>query len=163
MRAPIHSEKHISQFSLSTVAAGAASGFEIVKAVAVADKNLVKEVTEGSLVKAVFIELWVKSLDDTGDGTDIVIVEKTPMDSTGATYAQMILLNDYVNKKNILLTHMGLIPSKTLANPMSVIRGWIKIPKGKQRFGLGDSLHLRFASQSDGAEYCGFAIFKEYS
>jgi len=163
MLAPIHSEKHMQQTSLATVAAGAATGVEIIVAVAVADKNLVKEVTEGSVIKAVYVELWVKGLTDDGDGTVIVIVEKTEADKVGATFTEMTVLNDYVNKKNILYTFMGLVPSKTTSPPLPVVRGWIKIPKGKQRFGLGDRLHIRIASQVDGVEFCGQNIFKEYS
>ncbi len=163
MLAPIHSEKHITQFSLSSVAAGATSGFELIKAVAVADKNLVKEITEGSLVKAIYIECWVKSLLDTGLGTVNIIVEKVPLDGTGATHTNMQALNDYNNKKNILYTQQGLTPTETSSNPMNVIRGWIKIPKGKQRFGLGDTMHLRISSAAEGVSFCGFALYKEYS
>ncbi len=163
MLAPIHSEKHISQISLSSISAGTASGVEVVKAVAVADKNLVKEVTEGSLVKAIYFEIWVKSLVDTGLGSVILIVEKAPLDSTGATYVNMTALNDYPNKKNILYTQQGLTPTETSSNPMNLIRGWVKIPKGKQRMGLGDTVHLRIASATEGVSFCGFALYKEYS
>ncbi len=163
VRAPIHSEKHISQTSLSSIAQGAANGVELIKAVAVADKDLVKEVTEGSIIKAIFIEFWVKSLVDTGLGTVITICEKVENAAVAASFAQMVALNDYPNKKNILYTQQGLTPTETSSNPMSVVKGWIKIPKGKQRFGLGDSFHIRFASQAEGISFCGFALYKEYS
>ncbi len=162
-RPVIHSEKHIPQFSLAAIAAGAAGGVELVKAVAVANKNLVKEVTEGSLVKAIYIDCWITSQADTGLGTVIAIVEKVGIDDPGAVFADMIALNDYNNKKHILHTHMGLTPTETNSNPMNVVGGWVKIPKGMQRFGLGDILHLRLASQTEGINFCGFSIFKEYS
>jgi len=44
------------------------------------------------------------------------------------------------------------------------MRGWYKIPKTKQRFGLGDRLVLQIASQgTDALDFCGFATYKEYT
>ncbi len=163
MKARVHTEKHIGQFALSAIAAGAASGVELIKAVAVANKNLVKEVTEGSIVSAIFVECWIRSQLDAGQGNVVLIVEKTERDSTGATFAELIALNDYPNKKNILYTREGLTPSETLTMPVQFGPGWLKIPKGKQRFGLGDSLHLRIASQTEGVLFCGFNLYKEQS
>ncbi len=165
MKAPIHSEKHISQFTggAATVGAAAATNFELVKGVAVANKNLVKEVTEGSIVKAIFIELWVSAQNSTAVGNFIVTLEKTNADGPGASYGQMIILNDYPNKKNILYTTEGLSSPEFTAAPIPVLRSWMKIPKGKQRFGLGDILVLTVASQTVGVNVCGFAVFKEYS
>ncbi len=163
MQAPIHSEKHIQQFGLTAVAIGAVGGFEVIKAVAVADKNLIKEVTEGSLVKAIYFELWVQSAVDTGLGAVTVILEKLPLDGTGADATAMITLNDYNNKKNILYTSQGLTPTLTTNNPQNFLKGWIKIPKGKQRMGLGDTFHLRVHAVGEALQFCGFALYKEYS
>ncbi len=69
-------------------------------------------------------------------------------------------LNAYDNKKNIIYTQIGLI-SDNLTYPMNVIKGWFKIPKGKQRMGLNDRWNLNIFAQSNGITGCGMFIFKE--
>ncbi len=164
MLAPINTEKHIKQISLTPVAIGAVGGEELVKAVAVADKNLVKEVRQGAVVKAIYIELWIQSAVDTGLGQVTAIVEKTSLDDVGATATDFVTgLFAYNNKKNILYTTQGLTPTLTTNNPQNFLKGWLKIPKGKQRFGLGDTLQLRIHALGEALQFCGVAIFKEYS
>ncbi len=103
--------------------------------------------------------MWLTS-DDTAAGTAIVTLEKVPAGATAMTAAQSAALNDYPNKKNILHTQMGLLGPNT-QYPMAVVKGWFKIPKGKQRFGLKDILSLNIHGQSNGLAGCGFFIFKE--
>ncbi len=157
----VHSKKHYVQFSLATVAMGVTTAKTIVVSVAQGDVNLNNEVNEGCTVKAVYLELWLTG-DDALNSTAITCVEKRPGGHAAAAYGEMIALTDYDNKKNIFETHMGLVPSNT-SNPVNVYRGWIKIPKSKQRFGLGDILAVNIAGQSDGLTYCGFAMYKEYT
>jgi len=73
----------------------------------------------------------------------------------------MAALGDWDNKKNILFTSQGLI-NDVDSSAMNLYRGWIKIPKSKQRMGLGDlvSWHLRTVGQS--LNFCGFELYKEY-
>ncbi len=76
----------------------------------------------------------------------------------------MTALGTFDNKKNILYTTQGLAPNDGVGQPVAVIRQWFKIPKSKQRFGLGDKIRLAIASRGDGViTYCGFATYKEYS
>ncbi len=159
MRPIVHTEKHIVQSSLFTVAAGAITSIKIVDAVAVADKNLNREVVEGARVSAVYIEYWFTT-NDTSVGSMIAIVEKTVSNSTSATTSEIASLDSYGNKKNVLLTFQGLTnPQGGVANP--VFRQWLKIPKSKQRFGLGDKIVVSIFSQTGTLEACGFALFKE--
>ncbi len=47
-------------------------------------------------------------------------------------------------------------------NSVPLFRGWVKIPKGKQRFGLGDEFIVAFESVGEAAQLCGFSTYKEY-
>ncbi len=161
MRAVISSRKHYVQHSLFTVAAAVSAKVEFINAVAPADVNTGKEIQEGDIVKAIYIEMWLKA-SDTSDGTFIVILEKVPAAATPIVAGQMAALDSYSNKKNILYTTMGLYNDvDSPATP--IIRQWFKIPKGKQRFGLGDELTMTLLSQTGAMQGCGFGIFKSYS
>ncbi len=81
------------------------------------------------------------------------------------TAGQIAALHDYANKKNILFTAQGLV-TPTDGGQVPVLRGWYKIPKGKQRFGLGDRLFLTIRNNNAAAidiNFCGLAIYKEYT
>ncbi len=160
MRPPIHSEKHYVQVSLATVTAGQNVQTDIAKGVTVLNKNLVSEVVEGALVKAVFIEMWVRT-NDTSGGTALVTLAKCPA-GTNCTFADQAALNAYDNKKNVLYHTQGLTNINTDSST-PFLRGWIKIPKSKQRFGLGDTLILAVAAQALDQNMCGFATYKEYT
>ncbi len=118
------------------------------------------EVQESSTIKAVYIELWITG-DDAVQGSGVVTVEKRPSGHAAPSAAEMASLDSYDNKKNILISHMGLFPPNT-QNPVNIFREWIAIPKGKQSFGLADLLSLNILAQSDGVQFCGLAIYKEY-
>ncbi len=160
MKAPIHSQKHVIQNSLFAIAGGALTTVTIVNAVNVVNKNLSSEVEQGSIIKAVYVEYWLTG-DDAVQGTAIVTLEKLSAAATTMTAAQSGALDSYPNKKNVLFTFMGLTPPNT-QYPMVAVKGWIKIPRGKQRFGLDDKLLINFHGQSDGLQVCGFSIYKEY-
>ncbi len=156
----VHSRKHFVQISLLAIASGALSRITLSVAVAPEDVNAAAEVEEGSTIKAVYLELWATG-DDVVQGTGIFTMEKFPSGHVAPTTANMAALMDYNNKKNILETHMGLVPPNT-SNPVNIFRHWIKIPKGKQRQGLGDLIAVTAFGQSDGLFLCGFATYKEY-
>ncbi len=157
MRPIVHTEKHYVQFSLFAVAGGAISNRDIVDALAV--PTAIDEVKEGAIISAVYIEMWLTS-DDAAQGTAIVTLEKVPAGATAMTSGQSAGLASYPNKKNVFYTFMGLVgPNVQPAVPS--VRGWFKIPKGKQRFGLGDKLTLNVHGQSNGLSACGFATYKE--
>ncbi len=160
MRAPIVSKKHYVQLSLGAVAASAVSANPLIQGVAVADVSSASEVTEGSVVKAIFVEMWCGA-SSTIRGTVLVSIIKCP-DLQTPNFADMIALEDYANKKNVLYHTQGL-SSAINAGQTAFFRGWIKIPKGKQRFGLGDTLFLVIASQTETHQTCGFATYKSYT
>ncbi len=157
LRPQVHTEKHIVQFSLASVASGAITILTIADAVAV--PSTVTNVREGSTIASVFIEMWVQS-DDTTQGSNISTLEKLSGDMSGMAAGESASLNSYSNKKNVFHTRMGLISDQD-SYPTNVMSGWYKIPKGKQRFGLSDKLVLNLHGQSNGFTLCGFATYKE--
>ncbi len=157
MRPVINTEKHYVQFSLASVGSGAITNLDIIDAVAV--PTALDEVREGSKISAVYIEMWLHS-DDATSGSVICTLEKLSGDMSVIAVGEIAALGSYVNKKNVFYTQMGLLPNN-VSYPMSVIKGWFKIPKSKQRFGLGDSLVLSMFGQSNGFFLCGFATYKE--
>ncbi len=161
VRPMVHSTKHYTQFSLATTVAGAVTNNVIVDSVTVGNKNLDKEVEEGSSVKAVYVEWWVRS-GDTSPGSFVTAVYKVPGGGAAFTAAQMASLFTSDNKKNILFTSQALTNINT-SQAINIARGWIKIPKSKQRMGLGDRIILTHFAQALDNITCGFATYKEYS
>ncbi len=157
MRPRVNTQKHYAQHSLFTVAAGAISNRVIANALAAPAAS--NQVREGAIISAVYIEMWIQT-DDAALGSSIVTLEKVPAGQTLMAAGQSAALDTYPNKKNIFFTHMGLT-SNNVTYPMSPIKGWFKIPKGKQRFGLNDQLVLNVHGQSNGLNACGFFIYKE--
>ncbi len=159
MRPRVHTEKHIVQRSLFTVAAGALDETVIAVGVAAPVAAQPSHVREGCVISAVYIEMWITG-DDATPSSSIITLERRPSGLNVMTVAESALLNDYANKKNVLHTFMGLIPPD-VQFPTATIKGWFKIPKGKQRFGLEDRLVLNIHGQSNGLDGCGFFLYKE--
>ncbi len=159
MRPMVHTEKHINQFSLFTVASGAIVVLNIAKGEATPLATDPADVREGCTIASVFVELWITT-DDATAGSSIVTIEKRVSGLGSMAAGDSAALNVYDNKKNVFHTQMGLTPGNT-QYPMATIKGWFKIPKGKQRFGLGDKLVINVHGQSNGLNGCGFVVFKE--
>ncbi len=160
MRAQVHSEKHYTQMSLVNTTAGNVTTDTLAKGV-VAPVSGSREVRIGSIIKAIYIELWIRGSDAGVGSTYVISVEKTPSDGIAPTSTNMGALHAYPNKKNVFFTSMGLINDDTgVAVP--VLRQWIKIPKGKQRFGLDDRLRFNFFAQTGSHDRCGIVVYKEY-
>ncbi len=124
-----------------------------------ANVDTANEVANGSVIKAVYVEMWVRT-GDTAPGTSLLTLVKCP-DNQSITFADQISLHTYTNKKNVFYHTQGLINDQD-ADAIPFLRGWFKIPKGKQRFGRGDRLILGIAAQALDNHICGFATFKAY-
>ncbi len=161
MKAPIHSQKHYVQFPFDQITTGTRQNINLITAVQSTVANLANEVAEGSIIKAIYIELWLQN--SANDGESIVTLTKDPQNATGPTFAQMAALFTYTNKKNVLFSHQGLTSNDGVGNPVFVLRQWLKIPKSKQRFGLADQLNLNISNTSaNNLNRCGLALYKEY-
>ncbi len=145
----------------ASIADGARRSIVIVSTVAQQSVSAVSDVVEGSVVKAVYLEVWFKgnAVAGTEDKFQFV-VEKVPAGQTAITFTQMNNLMTYPNKKNILYTSQGVTGDLTTSS-IPIYRNWLLIPKGKQRFGLGDELRWALSTTGATANSCGLAIFKE--
>ncbi len=158
----VHSTKHIVQFSIATAAAGTQDILTLVNAVAVGSKNIPSEIEEGNSVKACYFEMWVRS-SEANNGSIISVLWKQSGGGTNFSLTEMAQLYDADQKKNILVTQQGLV-NATAGDAIRIFGGWYKIPKSKQRFGLGDKLLFQiFAQGAIDVVHCGVAIYKEYS
>ena len=115
----------------------------------------------GTEIKAVWCEIWL--IGDTNNiGSQVLIVEKIQGGAGGIGFANLANLDAYANKRNIFYETMGLIGDSN-SNPIPVIRQWVKIPKGKQRFAQGDSLRIGISAQAGDINRCGETIYKAYN
>ncbi len=164
MKPVIKSKKHIVQISQATVAQGASVNTTITQAVE-GTSSTPTQIEEGAIVKACYVEFWVSNDSASIVGSYTVALVKDPGGNAGMNSGQMAALHDYDNKKNILFTAQGLV-SPNDGGQVPVLRDWYKIPKGKQRFGLGDVLRITVRNNNATAvdiNFCGLAIYKEYT
>ncbi len=166
MVAPINSIKHYVHTSQGIIAAGTVGNIVLVDTVSVSAAGAAStDVEEGAIVKAVFIEWWILN-DAVGDATTqfTISIEKLPTGNPLMTFTQSQNLGAYTNKKNVLYVTQGLINSPTSAGAVPIFRAWVLIPKGKQRFGLGDRIvtNISNIAGSTGLTRCGISTFKEY-
>ncbi len=166
MVAPINSIKHYVHFSQSGIGAGIIQNNVIVDTVSVSAAGAAStDVEEGAVVKAVYIEFWIINAGAEGVTTQFTIsIEKVPTGNPAMTFTQSQNLGAYPNKKNILYVTQGLIVSEHVAGAVPIVRAWYLIPKGKQRFGLGDRVvcNISNIAGSDALTRCGISTFKEY-
>ena len=115
----------------------------------------------GTKIMAVWVEVWLVG-DDNQLGSQVLVVEKIQGGAGGIGFANLANLDAYANKRNIFYETMGLLGDNN-SNPIPVIRQWVKIPKGKQRFAQGDSLRIGISAQAGNIEMCGESIYKAYN
>ncbi len=159
VRPTINSEKHYRQVTVDSVLGGTVKNNTIAVAVAV-PSGAQSEVRVGAVIKAVYVEMWVMA-EAQNIGSQTIILQKTVGDADPITFLEMADLHGYRNKKNVLYTTQGLTGEND-TNPIPVMRGWYKIPKGKQRMGLGDQLVLSMSANTEDLRHCGLYIYKEY-
>ncbi len=161
VRPIVHSTKHYVQHSLATATGGAVLNGQIAVAVDVGAKNIPAECEEGNSIKAIYVENWIRAGSTTPSSGQFIIYKKGG-DTTNPSATDMANLHDWDNKKNIFYTTMGLFNDQNAA-AIPVAKEWFKVPKGKQRMGLGDSLNWAFFCPTIDCHSCGFETFKEYS
>ncbi len=164
MRAPIHSRKHYVQIAQSTVAQAAGANTTLIVS-AEGQSSTPSGINEGAIVKACYVEFWVSQDSASVVGSYTIALYKNPGGTSTMASANLAAIHDYQNKKNILFTAQGLLTPND-GGQVPVLRQWYKIPKGKQRFGLKDSLMLSIRNNNAAAidiNFCGLAVFKEYT
>jgi len=164
LRQIIKSKKHIFQISQSTV--GQALVGNAVFAVAIeATSTTPFDVEEGAIVKACYVEFWVSQDSSSVVGSYTIALYKDPGGTNPALTGNMAALHDWSNKKNLFFTAQGLLTPND-GGQVPVLRGWYKIPKGKQRMGLGDRLIVTIRNNNLTAidiNFCGLVVYKEYT
>ncbi len=162
MKPMIHSVKHFLGKTLTTITTGTTDVTTVITAVNNTAANVGSEVTEGNSVKAVYFEIW--AIGSSSNQFFTSIIYKNQGGGAAATHTELADLFTYDNKKNVLWTSQGLASNDGIAGPYPMIKQWVKIPKSKQRFGLGDKLQLAISSRGDASIIvCGITIYKEYS
>ncbi len=163
MVAPINSIKHYVQNTNAAVASGAAVLHSAVVAIAnTALPTATNHVREGALVKAIFTEVWIKGTGASDADTQFnFAVYKDPGGTNPMDYTDTLNMMAYTNKKNILFTSQGVIGGVGGGQAVPVIREWVKIPKGKQRFGLGDKFQIITSFTGTTGQVCGEFVYKE--
>ncbi len=162
MLAPIMSIKHYIPTSIGQIASGSILNQKLVHGVVAPANTNTFDVIEGATVKAVYIEMWLVSNQGAGDESQFVLtVEKKRAVETDMSNSNALNLQAYSNKKNILYTTQGIVGSSSITGAVPVIRQYILIPKGKQRFGLDDELFVNVAAVGL-LQRCGIATYKEY-
>ncbi len=164
MVAPINTVKHYVHLGNAAIANGAILDYVIANAVVAPATGNAFDVREGSVIKAVHIEVWCMGAGATGEDTQFTaILYKNPSGATPITFAQSSNLGAYPNKKNILYTTQGVVGTFIDGtNPIPIIRQWFAIPKGKQRMGSDDSIRVAIASTGTILQRCGLSTYKEY-
>jgi len=162
VRPMVHSTKHYVQFPITQISTGVRNATVLASAVESTVANSANEIREGNSIKAIFLELWLQNEGTLGEF--IMTITKDPELGTGPTFAEQAALFTYTNKKNVLYTTQGLTSNDGVSGPIPIFRDWIKIPKSKQRFGLGDRLNMVISNVSaNDLVRCGFSLYKEYS
>ncbi len=160
MLAPIVSTKHY--VAKTNTLVSTVSGLTLVDAIARGTvRTATFQVDEGAIIKAVHLEYWLNGHGATDDSSFTFVVYKLPNGAPDPVAADMANLQSYSNKKNILFTTQGNIASAGNSS-IPIIREWVKIPKGKQRFGLEDKFKAFLSVVGDDISICGMAIYKEY-
>ncbi len=159
--APINTIKHYVQSTNASIASGALKSIVFVDAVSATRANTF-DVLEGAVIKAIFIEYWLRNNSATGTSAQFnMVIERVPSGLTSITAAQLINLQAYDNKKNILYATQG-VAGDIETSSFPIFKSWLLIPKGKQRFGLGDRIVMSFTPTGAACNECGFATYKEY-
>jgi len=160
LRPRVKTKKHFFQKTLSTVTTASTNVTTFLTAVETTLANTAAEVAEGAIVTAFYAEIWV--IGSVSNQFFTAVIAKLPGGVGNVLQADLVDLFSYDNKKNILYTTQGLASNDGIAGPIPIFRQWFKVPKSKQRFGLGDKLQFAISSRgSDDIILCGFFMYKE--
>jgi len=161
MRPIIASRKHIVQIPINTTIGGTIENIIFARSKQDYQSSVADNVEVGTIVKAVYVELWAQS-DGQNIGSVTITVEKLPGAAALMTTVDSAALHGYLNKNNVFYTTQGLTGEND-TNPIPFLRMWIKIPKGKQRLAINERLVLNLSSNLQNTIHCGLVIFKSYT
>ncbi len=162
MLSPINTIKHYVPRTNLSVASGAVQAQNLVTTIAKgAARAAVSDVEEGAVIKAIHVEFWLNGRGASSTTQFTAALYKLPGSQANPTVTNLLNLGAWDNKKNILWTSQGVL-GEDMAQSIPVIREWVLIPKGKQRFGLGDQFQFALTPVGNAIQLCGMATYKEY-
>ncbi len=162
--AVIKSIKHYVHLTPTNIATAGILVIPIANAVVAPATGNASDVAEGSVIKAIYVEMWGVGQGSTGTtSTCTAIIEKRPSGVVAPTFANLANLGAYPNKKNVLYSTQGNFGSVANGSPtFNMFKGWIKIPKGKQRMGSDDNIDMAISANAQIVQACGLFTYKEY-
>ncbi len=154
--APLKTDKHEITWSNLAQNASAVQAIALAEGVTAADKNISSEVLIGSKITRVYLEFHFSAETVTNPKVIHWKVEKLGANETTtspATYYQP-------GRNRILQRGMEMLPKDVSTVFKRIIS--VKIPRGYQRMGEGETLRFRYISSStETINACGIAIYKE--
>ncbi len=162
MRSPINSVKHYVVNTNADTASAAIRNMAIAATVVntALPVNTV-DVQEGSIIKAIYLEYWCNGRGAAASTQFSAAFYKQQGGTNAMAVADLLNPMAYDNKKNIIYFTQGVL-AQTGSQSVPLIRQWFKIPKGKQRMGVGDIWKLAMTATGETIANCGFATYKEY-
>ncbi len=163
MRPTIVTVKHYVQPTNATVSPAAVSTNTIAAAIAnTALPVATSDVKEGSIITALYIEMWLKGNGASDADTQFTAaIYKDPGGSFIMNSTDMATMMGYDNKKNIIYATQGVIGGASGGQSVPIVRQWFKIPKGKQRMALKDAWRISVTTIETSLQKCGLFTYKE--
>ena len=159
---PVHSIKHIIDFSGQTVAA-AKTTVDLAQTV---DAPVITNPTEnetGCRINALFLNVQVSAIETTALANIYMIVYKNPGSNIAIAQvpnANNTGISDF--KKQIFHTEMIMTEKNTTAIPRTLFKGVLMIPKHFRRQGPNDEIVIQLFSPGIDFEFCVECIYKEF-
>ncbi len=135
----------------------------IAKAVNTPVSTVATDVSQGCLIKAVWVELWARQAATTivgvTTGFDAYIWKNPGANLTAPTPGSVGTSNE---KKFVFKSWKGLLAASTEGGQNYTWKGWLRIPKIYQRMGTDDLLQLVFNITGVAGLVCTNFIYKWY-
>ncbi len=135
----------------------------IAKGVNTPLSTVATDVSQGCIIKAVWMELWIRASEEDvvglTTGVDAYIWKNPGANLTAPNPGSVGTSNE---KKFVFKSFKGLVGAGTQGFPAYSWRGWIRIPKIYQRVGTDDLLQLVFRFTGTAGLVCTNFIYKWY-
>ncbi len=118
-----------------------------------------QEIENTSSINAVFLNVQVAATSTAALANVYMYVAKNPGNNLTMPNANAVGKSD--NRRHVLHQEMIMTEKNTTAIPRTLFKGVIKIPRGKQRFGVDDRLSIFLLSPGTTYDYCIQCIYKE--
>ncbi len=150
--------------NLTACVAGTRVGVTIAQAVDAPAGATAIEVKRGSVIKAMWLELWYSlSAEPTVGVSTIIDAYIWKNTGTNLTPPNPGTVGTSNEKKWVLKNWKGIVGARTQGFPAYTWKGWIKIPRGFQRMAQDDVWQLQFLATGTNGLACTNVIYKWYS